>query len=263
MGKSSIGSSNVPKPRIIKIDRTKNTGPNGPHKLLYADYVASGRALKQVEEFVFDHVLPYYANTHTETSYTGARTTALREEARAIIRASVNGTAADKVIFCGAGATAAINKLVDILNLRLPADLSDRHGLADMIPDAERPVVFIGPYEHHSNELPWRESIAEVVAIPLDSEGQIDATNLEAQLARFASRKLLIGPFVERAPDHVVWTGSLQHLEQRGAGEPVLQAEPGAVAQHDAGRIVEWNERHTVETDDCMAHGRSTGLGTR
>ena len=171
------------------------TTPFGEKPLVYADYTASGRALGFIEDAIREQVLPYYANTHTETSYTGARTTALREEARAIIRASVNGTAADKVIFCGAGATAAINKLVDILNLRLPADLSDRHGLADMIPDAERPVVFIGPYEHHSNELPWRESIAEVVAIPLDSEGQIDATNLEAQLARFASRKLLIGSF--------------------------------------------------------------------
>ena len=26
--------------------------------------------------------------------------------------------------------------------------------------------MFIGPYEHHSNELPWRESVADVVVIP-------------------------------------------------------------------------------------------------
>jgi len=167
----------------------------GEKPLVYADYTASGRALGFIEDAIREQVLPYYANTHTETSLTGARTTAMREEARQVIRASVNGTDSDKIIFCGSGATAAINKLIDILNLRLPADLSDRYQLDAMIPVAERPVVFIGPYEHHSNELPWRESIAEVVAIPLDSTGALDITVLEAQLARYASRELLIGSF--------------------------------------------------------------------
>ena len=171
------------------------TTPFGEKPLVYADYTASGRALGFVEEAISEQVLPYYANTHTETSLTGARTTALREEARDIIRASVNGSVADKVIFCGSGATAAINKLIDILNLRLPADLSDRYELDAKIPPADRPVVFIGPYEHHSNELPWRESIAEVIAIPLNKAGQIDSTILKTQLKRFASRKLLIGSF--------------------------------------------------------------------
>ena len=179
---------------VIGANRAIST-PFGEKPLVYADYTASGRALEFIEDAIREQVLPYYANTHTETSLTGARTTALREEARAIIRASVNGTRDDKVIFCGSGATAAINKLIDIMNLRLPADLSDRYGLDAMIPAVERPVVFIGPYEHHSNELPWRESIAEVVAIPLDSTGQIDITILEAQLTRFADRKLLIGSF--------------------------------------------------------------------
>ncbi|MEP0203918.1 MAG: aminotransferase class V-fold PLP-dependent enzyme [Halioglobus sp.] len=167
----------------------------GVKPLVYADYTASGRALGFIEDAINEQVLPYYANTHTETSLTGARTTALREQAREVIRASVNGTAADKVIFCGSGATAAINKLIDILNLRLPADLSDRYELDAKIPTAARPVVFIGPYEHHSNELPWRESIAEVVSIPLNKNGQIDTAILQAQLKRFANRELLIGSF--------------------------------------------------------------------
>ena len=82
----------------------------------------------------------------------------------AIIREALGGNPADHVvIFCGSGSTAAINKLVDVLNLRIPADLDDRYGFRAPIPPAERPVVFIGPYEHHSNELPWRESIADVV----------------------------------------------------------------------------------------------------
>ena len=57
-------------------------------------------------------VLPLYANTHTEASATGLHTTALREDARGIIHAAVNGGADDVVVFCGSGATGAIDKLV-------------------------------------------------------------------------------------------------------------------------------------------------------
>src|SRR5690606_12475289 len=100
------------------------------------------------------------ANTHTESSGTGLQTTRLREDARAIIHRAVNGDDDTAVIFAGSGSTGAIDKLVGILNLRVPADLDARYGMtARSIPPEERPVVFIGPFEHHSNELPWRESI--------------------------------------------------------------------------------------------------------
>jgi selenocysteine lyase/cysteine desulfurase len=169
--------------------------PFGEKPLVYADYTASGRGLTFVEDYIRDQVLPWYANTHTETSFTGAQTTALREQARQQIRSAVNGTEEDKVIFCGPGATAAINKMIDILNLRLPRDLADRFELDAQIPAEQRPVVFIGPYEHHSNELPWRESIADVVAIPLTDAGQIDLSVLEQKLRAYESRPLRIGSF--------------------------------------------------------------------
>ena len=120
-------------------------GPFGPRRVTYADYIASGRSLDFIEDFVRDAVLPRYANTHTESSGTGLATTRLREEARRIIRDAVGGTADDLVIFCGSGATAAVNKLIGILELRLPAGLDARYRLADRIPGAERPVVFVGP----------------------------------------------------------------------------------------------------------------------
>src|SRR5947207_12429100 len=134
-------------------------GPFGVRRVTYADYTASGRSLTFIEDYIREAVLPLYANTHTESSGTGLQTGRFREDARAIIRDATGANLDDHaVIFTGSGSTGAINKLVDVLNIRLPADLDDRYDLRSRIPPKERPVVFIGPYEHHSNELPWRES---------------------------------------------------------------------------------------------------------
>jgi selenocysteine lyase/cysteine desulfurase len=176
-------------------DDTVLDGPFGGRRMVYADYTASGRALTFVESFIREEVLPLYANTHTEASATGLQMTRLREEARRLIHRSVGGSREDVVLFCGTGATGAIDKLVQVLGLRIPSALDDRYRLSERIPEVERPVVFVGPYEHHSNELPWRESIADVVVIGLDAEGGVDLDQLEEELRRYRGRLFKLGSF--------------------------------------------------------------------
>ena len=179
---------------IIGADTAVRT-PFGLRRVTYADYTASGRSLRMIEDFITDHVLPMYANTHTETSGTGAQTTRFREDARSIIKHCVGADDDHAVIFAGSGSTGAIDRMIGILGIRIPADLEDRYSLSSAIPAEERPVVFVGPYEHHSNELPWRESIAEVVEIHEDADGYIDLDDLDRRLIEYADRPLLIGSF--------------------------------------------------------------------
>lgn len=157
-------------------------GPNGSNPMIYADYVASGRALAQVEDWVINEILPYYANSHTEASFCGQMMTRLRRQARQIILENCGGDARHAVIFTGSGATAGLNRLVTLLGVDAVGN------------KAKRPVVFIGPYEHHSNILPWRESGAEVIEIPEAVDGGPDLEVLKESLKANRGR-LMVGAF--------------------------------------------------------------------
>ncbi|GFO15909.1 cysteine desulfurase [Plakobranchus ocellatus] len=149
-------------------------GPFGRNVVTYLDYIASGRPLKCIETYVRANVLPTYANTHTEVNYFAQQTTIMREEARSIIRRSVNAGDDDAVIFCGSGATAAVHKLIHAMNI-------------------ERATVLVGPYEHHSNILPWKELNAKVVRIRQNRQGLIDMDHLNAELKKCDKRLFGIG----------------------------------------------------------------------
>jgi selenocysteine lyase/cysteine desulfurase len=152
-------------------------GPYGPRPTVYVDHTASGRALGTVEDYLRRHVLPRYANTHTESSATGRTMGGLREQARDLIAGEVRATDQHAVIFCGSGVTAAIHKL------------------AAMLPLTADSVVLVGPYEHHSNELMWRESPARVVVVAGTHDGRLDLADLDRQLEAHRGARLLVGSF--------------------------------------------------------------------
>lgn len=138
--------------------------PFGRRKIVYCDYIASGRSLSFIEDYLMQEVLPFYGNTHTTTTVTALQTTLYRHEARDIIRNAVNAGEHDAVIFTGSGCTGAVHKLI--------------HALGNI----QDVVVIAGPFEHHSNLLPWREVATEVITIGCDETGRSDLASLEAQL---------------------------------------------------------------------------------
>ncbi|MCQ0970199.1 aminotransferase class V-fold PLP-dependent enzyme [Paracoccus sp. TK19116] len=160
----------------------KIDGPFGRRPLIYADYVASGRCLDQIEDFVRRDILPFYANTHTQASYCGEFMTRLREDARALIGRLVNAGAGTSVVFTGSGSTSGINRIVGLLDL------------AGSLRRGEPVVVLIGPYEHHSNILPWRETGAAVIEIAEAAAGGVDLNDLRRRLAEAGDARV-IGAF--------------------------------------------------------------------
>jgi selenocysteine lyase/cysteine desulfurase len=136
-----------------------------------------------------------YANTHTEDDVTGRSMSRLLHEAEAMIKAAVNAGPQGRIVACGTGATGAIDKLQQILGVALPP--ATRRVLGDELrqflgderfeafrafQQSHQPVVFVGPYEHHSNEVTWRQGLATVVEVNLAPDGGVDLAHLESLL---------------------------------------------------------------------------------
>jgi selenocysteine lyase/cysteine desulfurase len=184
--------------------------PFGERLMVYADYTASGRSVRFLERYLV-RIQESYANTHTEDDETGRSTTEMLHAAERAIKRAVGGNASTCIVAAGTGSTGAIQKLQEILGVYIPPATrawlerkaeqysleigSGTEGFFHFLNET-RPVVFVGPYEHHSNEVSWRESLAEVVEIRLNEEGGIDLADLEARISDPKYEKSLkIGSF--------------------------------------------------------------------
>jgi selenocysteine lyase/cysteine desulfurase len=174
--------------------------PFGLRNIFYADYTASGRGLRFIEEKLL-RIQRSYANTHTEDDYSGKYLTGLYHQAQTRIKEMVNAGEHGKVFSVGSGSTGALKKLQEIIGVYIPPLTRERlyrscseakEGGADVRRHIEgtTPVVFIGPYEHHTNELMWREAFAEVAVVRLSEAGGLDLDDLERKVSdpRFKNR---------------------------------------------------------------------------
>jgi len=151
-------------------------GPYGSRKMMYCDYTASGRPLEFIESYIRVNILPLYGNTHSETSLCAQQSTKFREEARHIIKKSVNANEDDVLLFTGTGSTGAVHTLVDNFELH---DEAKRRNL----------VVMISAFEHHSNILPWKEKGVEIIRIPTTQQGILDIAFLKEKLEHYSNLK--------------------------------------------------------------------------
>jgi len=156
--------------------------------VIYADWTASGRQYRPIEDFMRDRIAPYCANTHTETTTTGTAMTRAYAQARQIIREHVNAAPDDALVCVGSGMTAAVGKLQRLLGLRIPEKWHDRIDIAE----GEKPVIFITHMEHHSNQTTWEECAATVRIIPANADGQPDLDALQALLHDYRERPMKI-----------------------------------------------------------------------
>jgi len=175
---------------IVGINQTFKT-PFGEKKIIYTDWIASGRLYAPIEDKIKNTFGPFVGNTHTETSVTGTTMTKAYHIAQNIIKSHCNADENDVIITAGSGMTTVINKLQRILGFKLSEQLKP---FAD-IPEEFRPVIFLTHMEHHSNQTSWFETIADTVVIEPTDDGLVDEIKLLEEVKKHKSRKIKIGSF--------------------------------------------------------------------
>ena len=173
--------------QIIGINQTY-TSPYGTQNLIYCDWTASGRLYRPIEEKICNEFGPFVANTHTETSTSGAAMTLAYHEARNIIKRHVNANENDVLITTGTGMTGVVNKFQRILGLKVSENLKNH----TTIPEELKPIVFVSHMEHHSNQTSWLETIADVEVVPCNDEGLVCLKNFENCIQKHEHRKIKI-----------------------------------------------------------------------
>lgn len=166
-------------------------GPSGRRKLIYADWIASGRLYEPIENLMTHHYGPLVGNTHSESSLTGEAMTIAYKMSHNIIKKHVHANENDVIITQGSGMTGAISKLQRILGLHLPEKAKKFYNQ----PAAEKPVVFLTHMEHHSNQTSWLECEVDVVIVPPGDDMNVHPENLETEIKKYQDRKFKIGSF--------------------------------------------------------------------
>ncbi|MBW6492250.1 MAG: aminotransferase class V-fold PLP-dependent enzyme [Lentimicrobium sp.] len=176
--------------------------PYGRQKLIYADWIASGRLYKPIEDRLTNDIGPFIGNTHTETSETGTSMTKAYHEAHSRIKKHVNAGPDDVIITAGFGMTGVIVKFQRMMGLKMCGQLTD----SKCFKDKERPVVFVTHMEHHSNQTSWFETMSDVVVLNPDKDLLVDVEELRRQLEIYKDRPLKIGAFTACSNVTGVWT---------------------------------------------------------
>lgn len=175
---------------IIGIDQEFET-PFGKKKMVYADWIASGRLYEPIEERMRYQIAPFIGNTHTETTESGTLMTKAYQYAHQKIKEHVHADENDVIITSGSGMTGVINKFQRILGLKSYCKTRD----CVFVSDEDVPVVFVTHMEHHSNHTSWLETVAEVVLIKPDDRNRVDPENLRAELEKHKNRRIKYGAF--------------------------------------------------------------------
>lgn len=176
---------------IIGINQTFQS-PFGEKKIIYADWTASGRMYLPIENKIQNEILPWVANTHTETNVTGTAMTQAYQEAKKVIKNHVNATANDVLIFAGSGMTGAVVKLQRILGLKYPEDFNQYTKNNIEFDNEKLPVVFVSHMEHHSNQTSWLETCATVEIIDQNEKGELCLLDLKEKLQKHKHKNLKI-----------------------------------------------------------------------
>ena len=172
-------------------DQHSFNSSNGKKELLYADWIASGRLYGPIEDTMRNVIGPMVANTHSFSSETGKASTYAYKHARQIIKEHVNANDNDVLVTAGSGMTGVLSRLQRVMGLRWPDAVKDKI----TIPEKERPVVFITHMEHHSNHVPWMETIADVVILECNEHKLVCPHKLDEALEKYKDRPLKIGAF--------------------------------------------------------------------
>jgi len=179
--------------------------PFGRQRLIYADWIASGRLYKPIEDRLSNDIGPFIGNTHTETSETGTSMTRAYHEAHKRIKKHVNAGPEDVIITAGFGMTGVIVKFQRMMGLKMCGQLTD----SKCFKEKERPVVFVTHMEHHSNHTSWFETMSDVVVLSPDKDLLVDPDELRRQLEKYKDRPLKIGAFT--ACSNVTGVGTPYH----------------------------------------------------